>query len=673
EVNARVYSLHAHQLIADDAHGLNFEDEAFADKAKDLTAFKSDEAQNGMNLAGVKVIMLEAQLLRLMALKENPGDVEDENYKEPAEIDKAIDETMTEYEAAKDAWNTAFDKAYENPDEVKAMVRMAILDARPDGTKLAQYDPTQHLAEINKKLESFGLDPTELRPFLVQSMVSDLDRAQMADWTAELDALTPDKKDQISAKQESAELLLSQAKEMDAGGWLYISSSGTLSASVTTSLEALGIQIEGTVGGGKSGTVELGLFKNENGYSLRIYAGDAHHFTASGGGGVGFAKDAISVKAKIGTYRAKSDFSGFTINFTNKDGKDPDKNLSRFLKAMASPDLRIKDDEIVKHEKKLNLKDINIADNVSIYEQDAVFWKHSATVDGTAKYEGKLGPIDVSVGGGLGLGTSIATLTKVKKSFTPDTHSTSRLTMFQFNRDAHANAALTVGHGGANDSVVTGSVGGNKAVTGSYNSNEEAYVSAGKGKGIKLERKGVVYGSSTVTRANGDPQRFTGASFSFSTVSRPDPWDTVDGLATLAGLEDGTVDKWKKEPEYVGLRDAYDKVVKENKSGADYVGISMTIKPDVLDKANKFLVQGQEKQAQALIDDKKNYEPTSLSFNPTQEWTTSKTRNLAGVDIDASMINPGAAFSVSAQATSSDSGWGEMALPKKVPVAKDED
>lgn len=666
EVNSIEFLLKAKQFISGAADAMDLQtDKDFADIAKKKTKVKSQNLKKDLIAEDSKIKELEGKLTRLMIDRQSAEN--DKDNDKINKIDIKLTKAVAEYESAMKSWNDSFQKTFKNPTEVGVLVKAAILETRPSDESLKNYEPADQMAKIYEKLESWGIEADTVRPLIVENMMQDIGRKQVDDWTTSLESVMTIKT--TDARKKAMELLLAQSIEMQDGGWLYVSDTSSIGVDLAFAFKSFGITlVDAEVGGSKNVTSEISIAKSSDGFSLKIYAGNGATLSAGASVGTSFSKktkDIFSLKGKAKLSGTVSKLNGFALNFSNKDGKDAKQNFARFLKALGGG-------------QDLSLKDAKLFDSISVFGQGANFSKAEITIDASAQYktatwEHDAGPLDFEIGGGVGGGISISRLKKDKDTYDADSHTKSVLTAYNFTYSGKANLAASVTVNGDPSSkapAVSASGGGNATSSLNANSNGDGSITFGGSVDGNLLSRGVIYGSSSVTRSTTDPEKYTAASFSYSTpTGKADPWVSVESLAGLARSE-AEFKKWKEDDTFKDFRDEFDQLVKDKKSGADFVSISMTIKEDVLTKANMLLANDKEKEAKALIDDRANYEPTGISFCPTHEWSGSKTRKLIGVDIDSSPANPAAGFTTSATVSSSESAWGEMALPKKVEVPK---
>ncbi|MEL7347538.1 MAG: hypothetical protein AAFN17_07255 [Pseudomonadota bacterium] len=658
EVNATRFEMNVRQVITG-KDTLEISDDAFLTAAKEKTGDVNTAAKNKFNKAVANVQRLESMITDLSTVPENETDTA------KTQREKQLNTTLKDYDKARGEWRTAFNAYFKNAGDVHLLVQSAVLQARPKGTPLKDFQPTEHMEEIAKTLEGYGLELADVGPLILNAIATDFDRSKIDQWYAGMTQVVPQKSLARDAKQQTAELLMAQAKEMNSGGWVFLSSSSAGGQALSVDATILFAAVHGSESSSHGKTAEIMVSKTDDGYSLTVYAGNGKSFSGSVGGGVAAKGDVGVSSLKAGALfkttgsHSDSKFSGFTISFANKDGKDAEAGLARFLTALTGG-------------KQLEKPDIALVDQISTFNQSASTNGVSFTLEASGSAGVGVGPLNISTSGGFGAGTAFSFMTKTKTTETPGTSTTSLLTMAKFSRDANGNLGFAASLADAKDTgdeiTVDVSVNSGKGGGGTGGSSG-ASVKGSVGKAIKKERAGVVYGSSSVSQ-NSVSKGYTAASFGFTaSTSNPDkPWETMKALGKLAGCED-QVESWLKDDasdEIKEFRKKFEETFKKAVSGSDYISLQMEVKPDILNQANNLVKEGKPEAAKALLEDRRNYRPTALTVNPTQEWSASTSTTLGQLDIGATLPSPGTSFGVSGSVSASKSGWGELALPQEV-------
>lgn len=555
-----------------------------------------------------------------------------------------------------------------------AAIRAAVLAERPRGMPLHLYDPTSRMDAIEQRLVAWGLDLALVRPLVTDVISSSLDRAEMHRWEGEFADLDtslgsgrgPDAQGKDAHRlriDRQVRHLAAVSEELTPGskarvnfgrGWQFTGKAG---------FDIVKFGAEAEVSGGRSSHDELTIGRQPGGYDLYLKAGNKSNLSAALQ--VTFVK---LLKANLeGKYKGYR-ISGLQLQFDNTDqnGSPGLARMQKVLARMAEGDgLSIDEWNGLADKVKLVLEHGNeeeLEASVTLgkhWDTPGAWTRDKATVSAAAK-----------------LGFALGGRREYKEWITVDDKTRSERSELEYAMSADISGSLGVTAAPGKEAMeayekdTSGHFGGDGALSGDAAAGSGLGVTesgtlrgAIVGGGVEGERA-LAFGS-TVVRDRVDDSY--GADCEYE-IKAPFPADLGrEPAKKIAAAENylnhladvtGNGSDFRAAFQQAQIRAQIGQQALQA-SGSDMVKLTMSIRPDALARANARLAEARQledttkgsvtqdrrnhaqrlrDEADAIVRDKKNYQPHSLVILPTQTSQVSHSRPWIPGDNTASKV-----------------------------------
>ena len=581
--------------------------------------------------------------------------------------------------------NAANGQAAAPPLEHRDMInilRAAVLSARKPGTRMDQYNPALHKADIEQTLTNWGILPELVRPELDDIMTTRLDKDEIERWQKDFKDIDTsrgagDKLYSGSAGKQMAKPfygagpanfkdkhvkqrvdhqvrhLNAQIDEMTPGSKLRVSyqSSKDIDASVTAKKGVVAAEIEGDIEWGSDSEIEI--LCHDDSYDMQIKPGSHLAASISASASLQLGKF-VNLGASLGIDLEHTHFNGIILKFDREDDPEAAKQkLQKFVEAMARGE-------------DLSVDEWNgLTDNVQlVYEK-----QNQGGVEAGVKAEANLTDdlLGNTAAAKLSLGATGQMLGRTKTHVITDAESLTleaeKKYSYQATADIDMDVRLAFGQSpnksnlpdvnAHNQSSQNFQAGSDELGKGTIQSGPLKGTGANINVDLELgasttwERRAYAKSKVTMNRSTGLIEK---AELDFESTMNGNTMDTDEKRQKTAFKLLKRLGTWSGHgaeidrmigPEAVpnDLRRDLNEVFKHT-SGSDFLNLKLALKEDKKDEANELLAQANElddpskgrvteatkeeaaklrKQAQKILDNRANFYPQKVNLIPTQD------------------------------------------------------
>lgn len=551
-------------------------------------------------------------------------------------------------------------------DQLMAMIRAVVLSVRPKGTQIKEYNPVDHLNQIENTLTNWGVDPEIVRPELNDVMTSQLDRAEIERWSKEFKphdqslgkgssplsdfgstlmqgmvrADTPLAQKEQRIDQQIRHLLAA-TDELTPGSKLRLDFSEGKAHELSAKMDIKKIEVEADVDIEHSKNAEIEIRCNKNKYELQIKPGSAFSVDVSAQ-----TKLFKLLSIQLGTSISGMTFDGIVLEF--RRGKDNSENGLRQMQTVLGR---------MAEGKAVSINEWNaLADNVMmIFEaekQGDVTSKAQVGINEKMSVAGKKDALELKAA--LGAQGTISGETETQLIVNSDTTILRTEKQYQWTGSLSADAAARFSLGKTFGTVAEHAT----TEIGPMEAGLESGLGGGAGFSTTWERR--AYAKSEIQADNTSTGLINKAELSFEATlnghldddvatRQKAGYELLKGLAEWSGHRDDFLATWANDTD---AKTRLDELLRQT-SGSDYLAIKLELNQAKMDEANEFLAQANtledptkggvtlentrkaaelRKKAQQIVDDRSNYVPKKVTLVPTLNDKIERTRNyLPGV------------------------------------------